>query len=364
MTSRTNPGAVCEETLAPPERELLKAARELLDTPLRSVTPLESPPEPWRWPGEAALQAEAAVLLWPDRAGQLAASLLAEAPLQSEYDHSRARAAAHTARALAAIHRASPVQDVLATAYSHLEERLLDTWRYRNFVDEMGLWSWARPDEAPPWSSRCSGPINFACVDLSCCLAREAEAMAFLAGELGRGEEAQAWTARFREAFEGANYHLWDDGRRLYMDHDWGGNSCGPLGAHCLLPLWAGLAPASRAPDLVRALLDPERFWSACPLPAFLSDDASSPARPEGAVMWPVYNLWLVEGLRRYGETEAADKLRRRTLGCLANGLEQTAALWDCYDAQGHAAPGDLQGNQQGSRVTAAVATLLLATPA
>jgi hypothetical protein len=102
-------------------------------------------------------------------------------------------------------------------------------------------------------------------------------------------------------------HRMWDSTSRRY--------GTGPATIVELLPLVAGNLPAEIAASIVEALEDPHRFAAEWPVPtASPADPAYSPTRMWRGPTWINTNYLLVEGLRKAGRNEFADRLARRTL--------------------------------------------------
>ncbi|MBI3911419.1 MAG: hypothetical protein HY320_10865 [Armatimonadetes bacterium] len=214
----------------------------------------------------------------------------------------------------------------------------------RPFADEFGLYTWAHAAESGmERSPRFDQGAGFAAADLASYLARDYEALARLANILDRREDADRWRARHREIFEGTNYHLWHDDLGLYLDGDWDGTQRRePVTIASCLPLYAGLAPPSRAARLLERLRDPDQFWTPLPLPSVdRRDPAYAPEVGRGPV-WLHLNLLIYEGLRRHGEEGLAAELKERSLAAVEAWYRRTGCLWECYDPDDVISPRDL----------------------
>jgi glycogen debranching enzyme len=162
----------------------------------------------------------------------------------------------------------------------------------------------ARLGFAPPVPD--SEPLLVADVAIAAILARAEEDLV----ELGRALEVETpgAGARRRRLLAALDGPLWDAGRASYRDLDVKSNE--PIRVdHVanLLPLFAGV-PAERARALVAAL--GSTFDAPWPVPSVpVTDPAFDGRRYWRGPTWINVNWTLIEGLRRAGESTAADRL-------------------------------------------------------
>jgi len=168
----------------------------------------------------------------------------------------------------------------------------------------------------------------FAAIDLTCYAVAETELVARFIEELMPEHREAVHLGWMAEELAGeVQEYFWhaEDGffYDRYPDGDW--VQARTLAG--LIPLFAGVASAAQAAELVtRHLQDPRQFWTPFPLPRWPPTIRVMIKICGAAGPGPGMNLLLIHGLRRYGYHQVADELRQRTLDGLAETYLQTAA--------------------------------------
>ncbi|MBN2431833.1 MAG: hypothetical protein JXQ27_10170 [Acidobacteria bacterium] len=181
-------------------------------------------------------------------------------------------------------------------------------------------------------------PTRFEALDLNCMLVREARALAAMARELGRAEEADtletaadARSARINETF-------WDEATGFYYhvdrtDHDFSVHQTNDLKREEIigfLPLWAGVADKDKARRLVSKLTDPAKFWRPFGVPSLAADDPYyNPKGYWNGPVWVEWNYLMMRGLLDYGYTAEARELVRRITAGVAAQLRKNHTFWE-----------------------------------
>jgi hypothetical protein len=168
-------------------------------------------------------------------------------------------------------------------------------------------------------------------VDLNCYLVRECEAYALLCDRLRAamgGEcdrEAATFRAFARQRREAINRWCWDPREGIYYDYH--AVERRPIRVKYVgtfAALWAKVADASQAQRLVTEhLLNPAEFWRDWPLPALAATEpgyveGSLPSDVGGSASWRAHtwiptNYYTFQGLRYYGQADAAGQLAAKT---------------------------------------------------
>ena len=99
-------------------------------------------------------------------------------------------------------------------------------------------------------------------VDLACYLYREEQAMAVIAGKLGKAEDQKMYQTRTEALAKKINDVFWDDKDGFYYDrNEKTGETIKVKTVVGFLPLWAGIASPGQANRLVKEhLLNPQAF--------------------------------------------------------------------------------------------------------
>jgi alpha,alpha-trehalase len=144
---------------------------------------------------------------------------------------------------------------------------------------------------------------------------------------LGDGAGAAKWVEQAAARRARIDEYLWDDGAGLYLDYNFHTRTRRDYPfATTFWPLWAGVASAAQAAR-VRANL-----------PAFerpggvVTSTRRSGSQWDAPFGWAPLQLFAVEGLRRYGYADDADRLARAWLSMLVEDFERRGTLLEKYD--------------------------------
>jgi hypothetical protein len=193
---------------------------------------------------------------------------------------------------------------------------------------ESGMDNSPRFDPDGPWDN----------VDFCAYMVSDMRAVASIARELGQEAQAKRWDGRADEMSARVNALLWDEESGFYYDRNAGGLHRFKSNAG-FLPLFAGIADATQAAQLVEHLAAPQEFWSPLPVPTVALDEpAHEPDMWRGPTWININNLIRI-GLERYGYDELSREIRRRTLDEIARWYETAGCLFEYYDCQAQTAP-------------------------
>ena len=173
-------------------------------------------------------------------------------------------------------------------------------------------------------------------------LHRANEDLRWLAAQLNEpAAEIETWLSRTRDAFRQS---LWHEQAGLYYDYDLRAgtpireNSCATF-----IPLFAGIPDEHTAQRLVEEQLrNPLAYAPGPHARYYLTSTAISspdwePRRYWRGPVWVPINWLLIHGLRRYGYSDLAAKIRRQTLDLVAqNGFHE---YYDPRDGSGCGSP-------------------------
>ncbi len=154
---------------------------------------------------------------------------------------------------------------------------------------------------------------------------------------VGRGAEAEIWRTRATERAERVNRFMWDAEDGLYYDYNF---AQARIRRYPFLttfyPLWAGIANAEQAERVRRALGKFER-------PGGLRTSTNrSGDQWDAPFGWAPLELIAVEGLRRYGYSEDANRIAGKFLGMVHHEFRRTGTIVEKYDVERRAA--DIRG--------------------
>jgi len=150
-------------------------------------------------------------------------------------------------------------------------------------------------------------------VGLNSLLALDAEMLALIATELGRGE-ADVFSAAAESLRRKIRGELWDEERQIFANRLRSGRFVKSVSPTSFYPMIAGAAAPEQIMSLLAHLEDPNKFGGALGLPGVSRDDPTFKDNVywRGRI-WPTFNYLVWQGLRRCGEDKAADALADRS---------------------------------------------------
>lgn len=171
---------------------------------------------------------------------------------------------------------------------------------------------------------------EFEGVDLACYLVRDLEAMAEIAREIGKDDDAAGFAAHADELRAKIDETFWDEGDGFYYDRS---EKTGKLNkvksVAGFLPLWVGAAPRDRSERLVTEhLVNPAEFWTKYPVatwsksePDYHQEKIGNESSWMGST-WIPTNYMVFRGLIRYGYTDIAKELADKTFELVASEVD------------------------------------------
>lgn len=147
-----------------------------------------------------------------------------------------------------------------------------------------------------------------------------------LATELGRAD-AKQWTERASKRQAAVDRYLWDEKAGLYLDYNFETKQrrAYPF-ATTFYPLWAGLA----SPEQARRVLANLKLLEAPG--GVLTSTRETGNQWDAPFGWGPLQIIAVDGLRRYGHQEAADRLARKFVGTVVKEFEEHGKILEKYD--------------------------------
>jgi alpha,alpha-trehalase len=144
---------------------------------------------------------------------------------------------------------------------------------------------------------------------------------------LGRPRDARTWLARAEERRRTMNRLMWDEKDGLYYDYDFVTKTVRryPF-ATTFYPLWVGIADRKQAARVVSNLHLLERGGG---LQTSSYESGSQWDAPFG---WAPLQMIAVEGLRRYGYQEEADRITANFLSLILKEFIQYNTIVEKYD--------------------------------
>ena len=262
--------------------------------------------------------------------------------MASPDDHSRITQPPLIAWSVEKIVRRTGDTDFAAQCYDGLTKYL--QWDMDHRRSEAGLFFWhINRDQA---NNRCdeSGMDNCSrfdnveemeCIDFSCYMKREADAMSYLAAALHRQDDAEKWTEYAKTLTRLINERLWDEEDRMYCDFELKTQKLHRFQSVCsFLPLFAGVCSGSRKDALIASLNDPKAFKTPFPIPSISVSDPSFGTDMWCGPVWINYVYLIAEGLYGYGEKELADTIIRNAVDGVTCAFLNDGVFYEYYDGQ------------------------------
>src|SRR5262249_10482826 len=154
-------------------------------------------------------------------------------------------------------------------------------------------------------------------VDLNCLLYRMEMDMAAILNLLNRPADAHAWTERGERRAAGINRLMWNAEAGLYFDYNFEQKRQSDYHfVTTFYPLWVGLAPAEYAARVAANLPLFERNGGLQTSDRVTGDQWDAPFG------WAPMQIIAVDGLRRYGYKEAADRISRKFLSMVLHDFQ------------------------------------------
>ena len=188
-------------------------------------------------------------------------------------------------------------------------------WFENNDMDGNSLCEYQHPyssglDNSPLWDD--GMPVQSP--DLNTYLYLQQEALAKIAGVIGKKEDAEMWRGR-AEAMARRLIDLTWDAESGFFWASRNGARVNVRTPFSLFPLITGQMPPEISDRLVAHLTDERQFWSRYPVPTVAMDDPKyDPLEMWRGPTWVNVNYLLIEGLQRSGYLDLGRELRRRTL--------------------------------------------------
>jgi len=144
---------------------------------------------------------------------------------------------------------------------------------------------------------------------------------------LGDADAAGRWTTRAEQRRERIDRYLWDPEAGLYFDYDFRtGRRRHYEFATTFYPLWAGIASKEQAARVVKGL---PRFEAPGGL---LTSTQATGNQWDAPFGWAPLQLLAVEGLRRSGHGEDADRIARKFVALVAKEFGEHGTIVEKYD--------------------------------
>lgn len=198
-------------------------------------------------------------------------------------------------------------------------------------------------DNSPMYDNVAYNPsgrtLELADVGLSALYAMDCEALARIARELGKDEEATRLDAEYERMKETINRELWNEELGCYCNKHWDGTWSDVLTPTHFYPLIAGIPNKRQADRMISEhLLNETEFWGTYALPSVMKSHPSFQDNDywRGRI-WGPMNFLVYEGLKRYEYLDAAYDLAGKSLKMFLEEWKEDNHIHENY----HALTGD-----------------------
>jgi len=172
-----------------------------------------------------------------------------------------------------------------------------------------------------------AGILDYNPVDLNSLLYRMEMDLSTIETVLHQPGEAEGWASRARQRADAINRLMWDEQRGLYFDYDFGNQRrSGYNFLTTFYPLWVGIATPEQAAKVAANLSLFERTGGLQTSTQVSGDQWDAPFG------WAPLHVIAVQGLRRYGYQEAADRISMKFLSMVLHDFEQHGTIREKYD--------------------------------
>jgi len=159
---------------------------------------------------------------------------------------------------------------------------------------------------------------------------------------LGRKDDAKNWQKRAEERKERIQKYLWDPSRRLFFDYNfYTGVRSSYEYITTFYPLWAGLATPEQAKELIRNL---GIFEQPGGLAMSSTDTGVQWDYPYG---WAPTQIIAIEGLRRYGFNDDANRISYNFLATIAENFRRDGTIREKYNVVTRSSESDVRAGYQ-----------------
>lgn len=189
-----------------------------------------------------------------------------------------------------------------------------------------------------------ASPKKVKSLDLTVMMVKETRALAAMAKELGRAEDAARWSREADRMSELVRTRMWDADTGFFYNlaRDTGtfttkdGLSMKRKEIIGFLPLWAGIATKEQAERLRKELTNPVSFWRKFGVPTLAANDpyfdpyVTKCCQWNGAV-WLLWDYMVMRGLLDYGYRADAEELVKRNLDAVTFQLRSNHRFWESF---------------------------------
>jgi alpha,alpha-trehalase len=173
-----------------------------------------------------------------------------------------------------------------------------------------------------------AGTANYAPVCLNSLLYKTEKDLEQISRTLGHEQDALKWARMADERKDRMNKYLWDEKRGMFFDYNFVKQQRSTYEyVTVFFPLWAGLATPEQAKAVAKNIATFERPGGLVMSPHETGGQWDSP------YAWAPNQLVAIEGLRRYGFNEDADRTSYEFLSDVAENFRRDGTIREKYNA-------------------------------
>lgn len=172
-----------------------------------------------------------------------------------------------------------------------------------------------------------AGTHHYAAVCLNSLLYKTEKDLERISGMLGKKDESAQWKQRAADRARKIPRYFWDGQKGMYFDHEFQKQQRSKYEyASTFYPLWVGLASAEQAKAVAKNI------------PAFEQAGGLAMSRTETKAQWDYPYGWApiqllaVEGLRRYGYNQDADRISEKFLTMVVENFRRDGTIREKYN--------------------------------
>lgn len=177
--------------------------------------------------------------------------------------------------------------------------------------------------------------LELADAGLNALYAMDCEALAQIAGILGRQEDAAALLAEYERVKAQMNAEMYDPELGMYCNLHWDGRKDTRFSPTNFYPLLAGIPSAEQARAMVeKHLLNPDEFWGDYVIPSISrAEPAFADQDYWRGRIWGPMNYLVYEGLKRCGDHDTAAAFAQRGYALFRKEWEEESHIHENYNA-------------------------------
>ena len=173
-----------------------------------------------------------------------------------------------------------------------------------------------------------AGTQNYAPVCLNSLLYKTEKDLELMSRALGREDDALKWNRAAEDRKAKINQYLWDEQRGMFFDYNFVKQERSTYAYVTVFnPLWAGNATAEQAKAVMKNVSTFERPGGLVMSPYETGGQWDFP------YAWAPNQLVAIEGMRRYGFNEDADRLAYKFLSTVAENFRRDGTIREKYNA-------------------------------